>query len=164
MVSCVTSCLFKCTCTGLVGVPKKCCDNRMVGHESKKYGVCVRSTCGGPVAQLLARRTADREAESSNPANDSEKCHWVVERPGPSPCKFHQLHGNETSSCSVSPYAHSCGHGRHFLSFLSGRVMERRSGRHAFFLQLDHPCLPLQLGSQFTLSRDRHDFSFVSTI
>ena len=68
---------------------------------------------GGPVAQLLARRTIDREVESSNQASDNEKSS-ASESPGPSPCKFHQLHGNETSSCSVSLYVHISGHGRNF--------------------------------------------------
>ena len=35
------------------------------------------------MAQLLARRTIDRELDSSNPASDSDKCHWVVEGRGP---------------------------------------------------------------------------------
>ena len=35
------------------------------------------------MAQLLARRTIDREAESSNQAGDIGKCHRVVKGRGP---------------------------------------------------------------------------------
>ena len=38
---------------------------------------------GDPVAQLLARRTIDREVESSNQASDSDKCHRVAKGWGP---------------------------------------------------------------------------------
>ena len=50
--------------------------------------------CRGPVAQLLARRTIDREVESSNPASDSDKCHRVAKGRG-------LLLANSTSSTEM---------------------------------------------------------------
>ena len=46
------------------------------------------------MAQLLARRTIDREVESSNQASDSDKCHRVAKGRGP-------LLANSTSSTEM---------------------------------------------------------------
>ena len=46
------------------------------------------------MAQLLARRTIDWEAESSNQASDSDKCHRVAKVRGP-------LLANSTSSTEM---------------------------------------------------------------
>ena len=46
------------------------------------------------MAQLFARRTIDREVESSNPASDSDKCHLVAKGRGP-------LLANSTSSTEM---------------------------------------------------------------
>ena len=49
---------------------------------------------GGPVAQLLVRRTIDREVESSNQASDSDNCHRVAKSWDP-------LFTNSTSSTEM---------------------------------------------------------------
>ena len=63
---------------------------------------------GGPVPQLLTRRTIDREVESSNQASDRDECRGVAKGPIP-------LLSNSTSSTemrhppALSPYAHITG-------------------------------------------------------
>ena len=47
------------------------------------------------MVQLLARRTIDREVESSNQASDSDKCHRVAKGRGP-------LLANSTSSTEMT--------------------------------------------------------------
>ena len=46
------------------------------------------------MSQLLARRTIDREVESSNQASDNDKCHRVAKSRGP-------LLANSTSSTEM---------------------------------------------------------------
>ena len=112
------------------------------------------------MAQLLARRTINREVESSNQASDSDKSHWVAKGRGP-------LLANSTISTEKRhPPALSLPtlldeYGSHFFStFVSNHFSGRSTNSHTSKSFIDFISSSTAFSHKSALFEDNASFIF----